>query len=339
MHASGPTTGDDPGRPARIQDVAAAAGVSVATVSNALNRPELVRPATAARVRAAVHELDYVANPAAAGLRNGRASSIGLVLPDIANSFYARIARGAADAAYAHGFSLVLCHSADDPDREEASFALLAEQRAAGAVVVPREAGPPRLARLRRRGIPLVLTDRSVPVTEGCSVAVDDVTGGRLAVDHLLARAARDVLVVNGGRGIRQCTDRHQGARQAVRGALVRLRELVVDEMTVDAGTTVARGLAALPDAVFCTNDFLAAGLVRGLAARGVRVPDDVRVVGYGDLDVARLAAVALTTVRQPVEELGRAAVELLLDEVEAPRDHAHEARVFAPHLVVREST
>lgn len=326
-------------RPARIHDVAAAAGVSVATVSNVLNRPERVRPETAARVRAAVHELDYVANPAAAGLRNGRASSIGLVLPDVANSFYARIARGAADAAYAHGFSVVLCHSGDDPDREEASFALLADQRAAGAVVVPREAGPPRLARLRRRGIPLVLTDRSVPVAEGCSVAVDDVAGGRVAVDHLLDRGARDVLVVNGGRSIRQCLDRHQGARQAVRGRReVTLREIAVAEMTVDAGSAVARGLATLPDAVFCTNDFLAAGLVRGLAARGVRVPGDVAVVGYGDLDVARLAAVALTTVRQPVEELGRAAVELLLDEVEAPRDHAHEARVFAPNLVLRES-
>src|SRR5918998_3870404 len=174
MHEDGPVTS----RPARIQDVAAAAGVSVATVSNVLNRPELVRPETAARVRSVVRGLDYVANPAAAGLRNGRASSIGLVLPDVANSFYGRIARGAADAAYAHGFSLVLCHSGDDPAREEAYFSLLADQRAAGAVVVPRGAGPPRLARLRRRGIPLVLTDRSVPVTEGCSVAVDDVAGG-----------------------------------------------------------------------------------------------------------------------------------------------------------------
>jgi LacI family transcriptional regulator len=327
-------------RPARIQDVAAAAGVSVSTVSNVLNRPERVNARTAERVRDAVAALDYVPHPGAAGLRTGHSSSIGLVLPDVANSFYSRIARGAADAAYEHGYSLVLCDSGDAPEREQGYVTMLIEQRAVGAVVVPLSADPTRLSRLRERGIPLVLADRAMPAQEGCSVSVDDIAGGRIAVQHLLDRGARDVLVVNGERTIRQCADRYQGARQAVRTRReARLGQVVAEEMTVAYGSEIAHSLDELPDGVFCTNDFLAAGLCRALGERGVKIPEDVQVVGYGDLDIASFVGTTLTTVRQPVEELGRAAVEMLLDEVEARAEHAHEARVFAPGLVLRDST
>ncbi len=145
---------------------------------------------------------------------------------------------------------------------------------------------------------------------------------------------------MNGERGIRQCADRHQGARQAVRSRReARLGQVVAEEMTVGYGTEIARRLDELPDGIFCTNDFLAAGLCRGLSERGVRIPEEVQVVGYGDLDIASFVGTTLTTVRQPVEGLGRAAVEMLLDEVEARAEHAHETRVFAPDLVVRDST
>ncbi|MDQ1043218.1 hypothetical protein QFZ76_001454 [Streptomyces sp. V4I2] len=120
------------------------------------------------------------------------------MLPDVANSFYSRIARGAADAAYDHGCSLVLCDSGDAPEREQGYFTMLVEQRAVGAVVVPLGADPTRLTRLRERGIPLALADRAMPAQEGCSVSVDDIAGGRIAVQHLLDRGARDILVVNG---------------------------------------------------------------------------------------------------------------------------------------------
>jgi LacI family transcriptional regulator len=109
--------------------------------------------------------------------------------------------------------------------------------------------------------------------------------------------------------------------------------------MTVAYGLEIARTLDELPDGVFCTNDFLAAGLCRGLGERGVRIPEEIQVVGYGDLDIASFVGTTLTTVRQPVEELGRAAVGMLLDEVEARAEHAHETRVFAPDLVLRDST
>ncbi|MFI8007040.1 LacI family DNA-binding transcriptional regulator [Streptomyces sp. NPDC086010] len=340
------------GRTARIQDVAALAGVSVATVSNVLNRPGRVTAQTSERVMRAVRELDYVAHPGAVGLRSGRVRALGLVVPDIVNSFYARIAGSAADAAYERGYSLTLCHSGDDPEREQAYFDMLADQRSAGVIVVPVAADPDRLARLRRRGIPLVTTDRAGSTTDGCSVAVDDEQGGRIAVEQLLADRAGHpgggdgevtVVVVNGSRDIQQCADRYRGAEEVVRDRPgVRLVEVTVREMTLDTGVAVARTLAAAPDlpvGVFCTNDFLAAGLVRGLLECGVQVPMDVRVAGFGDLDVAMLSGMPLTSVRQSVEDLGRTAVELLLDEVEAAEGaHRHSSQVFAPTLVVRDS-
>ncbi|WP_428957298.1 LacI family DNA-binding transcriptional regulator [Streptomyces sp. cg35] len=335
-------------RTARIQEVAAAAGVSVATVSNVLNRPERVTAATTERVMAAVAALDYVPHSGASNLRSGRGSAVGLVLPDVVNSFYARIAAGAADAAYERGYALTLCHSGDDAERERGYFDMLADQRAVGAVVVPLGADRTRLARLRRRGLPLVTADRADPDGDGCSVSVDDVQGGAEAVEHLIAGRpatstdAMSIVVVNGDPDIQQCADRATGAEIAAgRHPSVELTHIAVDEMTVAAGRAAAHTLVTgprLPDAVFCANDFLAAGLVRGLVVKGVRVPEDVRVVGFGDLDVAAFSTVPLSTVRQPVEELGRTAVELLLDEVESGGGHQHLARILTPTMVVRES-
>ncbi len=217
---------------------------------------------------------------------------------------------------------------------------MLIEQRAVGAVVVPLGADPTRLTRLRERGIPLVLADRALSAQDGCSVSVDDIAGGRVAVRHLLDCGARDILVVNGERDIVQCAERYQGARQAVRTRReARVHQVVADEMTVAYGLEIARTLDDLPDAVFCTNDFLAAYPLPRPRRAGVRIPEEIQVVGYGDLDIASFVGTTLTTVRQPVEELGRAAVGMLLDEVEARAEHAHETRVFAPDLVLRDST
>ena len=342
MHEDGgPADRRRSGAPARLADVALAAGVSTATVSNVLNWPGKVGPATTERVRQAMAALDYVPHEGAVRLRRGSSRSIGLVLPDVANAFYARMARGAADAAFDHHYTLILCDSADDAEREEGYLAMLAEQRAAGAVVAPLGAGTARLLRLRRRGVRLAVVDRAEPTTQSCSVSVDDVRGGRLAVEHLLALGHRDIALVNGALSIRQCADRYEGARQAVAGCPdARLRQVNVSTMDAASGRAAASGLtgADAPTAVFGTNDQLAIGVTQALLGAGRRVPDDVAVVGYGDLEIAPYGPVPLTTVAQPVYELGRAAVELMLDEIDQGDRHEHRARVFAPELVVRQS-
>lgn len=327
--------------------VARLAGVSTATVSNVLNRPELVAPPTRERVVAALRELDYVRSGAAVALRTGTSRLIGLVVPDITNPFYAAIAEGVTAAADDAGYGVALCVNHDDPARERRQFDLLAQQRAAGALVVPLSAGSSRLSTLRRVGTHLVLVDRIAERDDGCSVAIDDVLGGRLAVRHLLALRGPRIALVNGPRTIEQCANRRAGARQELRRSGVDpagMAEHTVEEMTIEAGRRVGNHLAASGgvDGVFCTNDQLATGVIRGLADAGVQVPDDVVVVGYGDLALATEGPLPLTTVSQPKQLMGRTAVETLVREIEdqeeAGLEHQHSATLFQPSLVVRDS-
>ena len=334
---------------ARKQDigfaaVARTAGVSQATVSNTLNRPEIVSEKTRAKVMAAIAELDFVPNRAAATLRQGNSRLIGLVVPDIENPFYSAITRGITEAAEQHDYTVALCVTDDDASKEIRQYQHLAGLRVAGALVVAVSADASRLGQLRTVGTRLVLIDRAWSTHDGCSVAVDDVLGGRIAAEHLLATRGDALVLVNGPASIPQCADRRSGARAALSDRGIdpdRLVEVEVAEMTIEAGREAGRRLAdagPLPSGIFCTNDLLAVGVIRGLADGGVRVPQDVAVVGYGDLSVAADGMSALTSVVQPKADFGRAAMRLLLDEIRDDGSHAHASTLFAPTLVVRDS-
>ncbi|MFC7619565.1 LacI family DNA-binding transcriptional regulator [Microlunatus sp. GCM10028923] len=327
-----------------LDEVARHAGVSTATVSNVLNRPEIVTAKTKAKVLASIEELGFVPNRAAATLRQGLSRLVGLVIPDIANPFYAEIARGVADAADTSGFTVAVCVTGDDPEREARQLRMLAEQRAAGALIVPITADQSRLRRLRAVGSRLVLVDRLASTTEGCAVAIDDVQGGRIAVDHLLSTGRSSIAMINGPATVTQCTNRRTGARLAFekhhRDPDSMIEYEVVD-MSFDEGRELGRRLAEgpLPDAVFCINDLLGAGLALGLHDRGVRVPDDLAIVGYGDLEPATHGIIGLTTVEQPKYELGRAAMRMLLEETApGPVAHRHSTVLYTPSLIIRES-
>jgi LacI family transcriptional regulator len=322
--------------------VAEAAGVSVATVSNTINRPEIVAEATRERVLAAMRALEFVPNRAAATLRQGTNRLLGLVVPELVNPFYAAITEAIATAAGAEGYALALCVSRDEPAAELRHFEMLAEQRAAGAIVVPYRASAERLRQLRLVGTHLVLIDRVADAHDGCSVVVDDAAGGRLAVEHLLATAPGPGLtLVNGPAGIPQCADRRRGALAALDA---RDEDAPVEfegpRMTVDEGVAIGLRIAAsaAPRRVFCTNDQLALGVIRGLREAGVDTPADARVVGYGDLALATGGEVGVTTVAQPMAAMGAAAVRAVLDEIRAPATHRHASTVFEPALVVRDS-
>lgn len=324
--------------------VARLAGVSTATVSNTLNRPEKVLPNTRQKVYDAIALLDYTPNRAAAALRQGTSRLFGLVVPDIENPFYAAVASGVAEEAAVHGYTVALYVTNDDEKVELECFARLAELRAAGALVVPRAAQASRLRRLETVGTRLVFIDRTED-DHACSVVIDDMTGGRLAVNHLLDRHGPNVALVNGPHRIPQCLARWRGAESAFEEAgadMSSLREHSVSEMTIGQGYAAGIELAKgeLPDGIFCTNDQLAVGVVRGLRHAGVAVPGEVGVVGYGDLSLAADGVVQMTTVRQPKHELGRAAVRLILAEIAAKdEEHVHTQIMFEPDLVIRDST
>ncbi len=329
-----------------VRDVAAAASVSVGTVSNVLNRPAQVAPATVARVMRAIEELGFVRNDAARQLRAGRSRSIGLVVLDVGNPFFAEVARGAEDRAAEAGMTVLLGNSDETPAREAAHLELFREQRVNGVLVTPASEDLTLLRRLRDGGVPVILVDRDVPDEAFDSVSVDDVEGGRLAAQHLLDLGRARLAYVGGPASIPQVADRLSGARAAVdMHAEVTLEVIELPALTVLHGRAageeiLARPAADRPDAIFAANDLLAVGLLQAFAImRNVRVPDDIALIGYDDIDFASATVVPLSSIRQPAQLIGATAVDLLLRGIDDP-DGEHERAVrFQPELVVREST
>jgi LacI family transcriptional regulator, galactose operon repressor len=333
--------------PVSIKEVAAHAGVSVATVSNVLNRPEIVAQATRERVSASISELGFVRNESARQLRAGRSRTIGLVVLDVANPFFTDLARGVEDEASKAGLAVILCNSDDQERKENRYLDLLEEHRVQGVLITPVASEGTRLARLQRRGTPVVLVDSRSPSRGQCSVAVDDVLGGDLAASHLLAAGHERIAFSGGPQNIRQVADRHEGALRAMKRSGLAPGDLAVfraDALNVAAGQRIGAQLAALragdrPTAVFCVNDLMALGVLQEMTRNRIRVPEDVSIVGYDDIDFAAAAAVPLTSVRQPRQQLGRTAARLLLEEVADGESHRHRQVIFEPELVIRQST
>lgn len=328
-----------------MREVAAAASVSVGTVSNVLNAPDKVAPATVARVQAAIDQLGFVRNDAARQLKAGRSRSVGLVVLDIGNPFFTDIARAAERRAGEHNLTVLLGTSDDDGDRERAYIDAFDEQRVFGLLVSPVGEDLARLNALRERDTPVVLVDRDGSGTAFDSVAVDDVAGARLAVHHLCAIGRRRIAFVGGPATLRQIRDRRRGAADAVAETPGAQLEIIdTSAPSVLDGRAAAERLRdrapeERPDAVFCANDLLAMGVLQALTLMGgVRVPQDIALVGYDDIDFARSAVVPLTSVRQPTAEIGTTAVDLLVEAAEGrPGEPKHV--VFQPELIVRDST
>jgi LacI family transcriptional regulator len=327
-----------------IREVAQLAGVSVGTVSNVVNRPEKVAAETRAQVEAAIARLNFVPNRGAADLRSGRSSMIGLVVADTADACFAELSRGVLEAAGERESVVVLTTSRGQSDEERRNLSMLERQRVAGVLLTPVGAAPVELTGLQHRGIKTVLVDQSARAADFCSVAVDDVAGGRIATEHLLSRGGRRIVLVNGPARIRQCADRRRGARVAMRRAglsVDSLEEVVADAMTVAAGVAAGErllGARPLPDAIFCASDLLAIGVMRSLTSGGIAVPGEVKIIGYDDIDGVADLPTPLSSVRQPNYELGRIAVNLLFREVDEPR-HPHEKVMLEPKVVERVST
>jgi LacI family transcriptional regulator len=327
---------------ASVKDVAALAGVSLGTVSNVLNRPHVVADATRQRVLDAIVSLGFVRNEHARQLRAGSSRSLGYVVLDASNPFFTDVARGVEEAAQAAGLSVYLCNSNQDPEREASYLDLLLEQRVQGVLITPVGGSGDRLAALAERGMPVILVDRGAPGSKLCSVAVDDVVGGELAVAHLVDAGHERIGFVGGPFSLPQVSDRHVGALRAI--GMGTLSVIETEHLTVAEGKRATEQLIAMPvqqrpTAVFCGNDLLALGLLQQLTRHGIDVPGDIAIVGYDDIAFAEAAAVPLSSVRQPRHELGVAAAELLLDEVEHGADHRHRQVVFAPELIIRASS
>lgn len=315
--------------------------MSVGTVSNALNHPDRVSAPTLEKVGAAIDKLGFIRSGSARQLRAGRSSTIALVVQDLANPFYVEAAQAIEEALAERDQALMLCFTGGDPERQRRVVRVLLEHQVGGAIIASEGGAALHVAgELRSRGVRTVLMDSRMDGAEHSSVGVDDVAGGRLAVEHLLRSGHAQVAVITGPLEVPQGTDRWRGAREAVRAAGLHpsraLHLVEAASFTADGGAAaMTRVLEGWPDcgATFAANDVMAIGALRVLRASGRRVPAEMALVGYDDIPVAQELITPLTSVRQPVAELGRTAAELVLDDG-APARHV----LFAPELVVRAS-
>ena len=332
-----------------MKDVAALAGVSLGTVSNVLNSPDIVAEPTRRRVELAIAKLGWIPNEPARQLRAGRSRSIGMIVMDIANPFYTDLVIGAENCVQERGYSVQVGNSAQEADRENAQLLVLMQQRVRGVLLAPIWGIDERVRQLKLRGIPVVLLDRAGNQSDFCSVSTEDVEGGRLAVQHLLDQGHTIIAVVGGPGNLQQVRDRRLGAELASSrfDGSTRLLTISTPHLDVESGVRTAEEIVLMPSnerptAVFAANDLLAIGLLQGFVTAGLRVPDDMAIVGYDDIAFAAAAAVPLSSVRQPRLAIGYRAAELLFDEIEAldgEESHDHQQVRFTPELVVRRSS
>jgi LacI family transcriptional regulator len=329
-----------------VKDVAARAGVSVGTVSNVLNRPELVAESTRAKVLQAIADLGFVRNETGRQLRAGQSQTIAYVMLDAANPFFTDVAKGIEQVARVHGMAVFICNSDSDAAREHDYVALLLQQRVRGVLITPVDQDTSSLDVLLRQAVPVVLVDRGGGAS-WCSVGVDDVEGGTLAVTHLCEQGHQRIAFVGGPMTTVQVADRLRGARAAAEANGRPADSLLVLEtaaLNVAEGRRAGERIVGLPrarrpTAAFCANDLLALGLLQQMTRMGVDVPRELAIVGYDDIEFAGAAAVPLSSVRQPRQLLGRTAAELLFAESAADEAHVHQQVQFHPELVARASS
>ena len=330
---------------ANINDVAKRAGVSIATVSRVLNGSARVNSDIKKRVEDAMEALAYQPHPAARSLRTNRSRIIGLLISDIQNPFFMGLIRGVEDEAQRHEYSLILCNSSESPQREQQYLEVLYTERVAGAIIVPtrEQLGEETLGRFQERGIPLVAVDRRVKDKNVDAILVDNVRGAREAVSHLIANGYRRIAAITGPMNITTGHDRLEGYRQALQAAGLPIDPTIerCGTFKVESGEALAEELLELEpaiDALFVGNNLMTLGALKSIHALGLRVPEDVALVGYDDIQWAQIGSVSLTTVMQPVYELGSTAALRLFQRLQNPAQSRQEI-ILTPTLRVRGSS
>lgn len=325
-----------------LRDVAKAAKVSVGTVSNVLNRPEVVAPETLARVQATIKELGFVPNGFARHLRSGQSRTLGLIVPDVANPFFTEVARGVEDAASKRDYAVFLCNSDESATKEDRYVNVLIQQQVRGVLITPADMKSDRLEVMRERGIAVTLLDREIKGRKQCSVSVDDVHGGQIAIEYLAGLGHKNIAWVCGPESIPQVADRGAGVTKAAKVVGTKIETIRVPLMNAAKGEEAAKKileLGEMPTAIFCANDLLALGVMRALLANKVRIPEQVSVLGYDNIEFAPSAAIPLSSIAQPSYQMGVTAADLLLNECEDGENHEHQQIRFQPQLVERAST
>jgi LacI family transcriptional regulator len=324
-----------------IKDVAKIAGVSISTVSLVLNNKLGVSEGTRIRVLAVMEKLNYVPNNIARSLVTKRTASIGLIVPDISDVFYAQLGRAVQDAVAKKGYSMILCNSENSPEKEATYLNFLKEKKVDGIIMVP--GGSINSTEIEQIDTPIVFVDRYTKGVDISYVGVDNEKGGYEATKHLIKLGHERVGCICGPNGASSSEERIAGYKKALAESGLRYDEVLLrgSNWTVGGGFYATKELLSLkasPTAIFTTSDICAIGVFDALGKEGLKVPEDIAVVGFDDIKFAPYMRVPLTTVRQPVKEMGEISAKLLLEELSSKKKSSSRKVILNTKLIVRES-
>ena len=330
---------------ASLHEVAHRAKVSIATVSRVLNKSNKVVPETRAVVEKALRDLGYRPSRVARRLRmkDGRAHLVGLIIPDIQNPFYAEIARGVEDTAYKSEYALLLCNSDESLEKERFYLDVMRDESVDGIVLPPFDETDQAVVDMVKTGMPVVCVDRSLARVKTDLVEVDNYQGAFEAVTHLLGKGHTRIGLIEGRTQVSTSRERRRGYLDALAAGHIAVRKelLRAGDFKQESGRILANELLALrkpPTALFVVNNLMTVGALATIHQRGLRVPQDVAIVGFDDLPWAEALDPPLSVVRQPAYEVGRQAMELLLRRILEPNRLPVTVRL-RPELVIRRST
>jgi LacI family transcriptional regulator len=323
-----------------LRDIAKIVGVSASTASRALNNNSAISEEIRKKVNKAAKDANYIPNTLARGLALKRSQLIGLMVPSIANPFFAEILRGAHDIAQQKSYVVALCDTQRSKEREELFSERLLQSQVDGIIVTGSVMLEDRLSEWRQRNIPVVFAGRRSAGLRFSGVSVDDVSAGYQATSHLIAKGHKKILFFGGTPDSSATKDRQHGYLDAMQSVGLPLLTSYGD-YSMESGFREAAKVAQSvdrPDAVFAANDLMAIGFIMGLAGFGVKVPDDLAVMGCDDIPMGALIRPALTSVKIPMYEIGVRAMGLLLHELEAGQTGPAESILLGCGLVIRDS-
>lgn len=325
-----------------ISEVAKEANVSRATVSHVINNTRFVSEETRQRVEQAINELGYRPNILARSLRLGETLTLGLILPDSSNTFFAEIGRSIEIAAFESGYSVILCNSGEDPDKESLYIDVLTKKQVDGIILVPTCIHCDAIRSLKKLQVPIVLMDRELTDLVLDTVLVDNRMGGLIATRYLISLGHQRIACIAGPSSTNPSAQRLQGYKQALEEARIPFDESLVriGDFSALSGWSLGNGLLSItepPTAIFACNDMMAIGLLRATHEKGIRVPDDLSLIGFDDIEPVSFTIPPLTTIAQPKIEISEKAIKFLIQRINNPqRDPQYE--ILPVSLVVRDS-
>ena len=326
-----------------MRDVAERAGVSVTSVSHVINETRPVSDELRRRVLAAMDDLDYQPNRLARSLRRGQTHTIGMIIPDSANPFFAEMARGVEDTSFESGYNVILCNSDGDLNKERLYTNVLIEKRVDGILFIAAGLSTNGVLDLQAQKTPLVVVDRDLPDASVDSVLTDNAQGGWLATRHLIDLGHRRIACITGPSDVTPSAERVIGYRQALAEGDIPIDEALIVRGDFQYESAYRASIRLLqtedpPTAIFACNDLMAVAVMSAALEQERQVPADLSVVGYDDVRLAAFANPPLTTIAQPKYEMGVVAATMLLERIRAPQAPA-QRRVFESSLVKRKST